>query len=514
MILKDKCQACGKIAKEASRILCQDYTIIKLACGHLATEKKIPVFDYSTIKSSDGKSLFPFQVTDCSRAAKANFRVLFNHEMGTGKTVMDLALFKAHADILHPALFIVKGSLVIQFFQEIHRWTGVIAQILRTGKDVPVPGFRAYICSYDLVGKMDFSRYGINIKAVFIDECQYIKNPEAKRTKAVREFCADKKHIIATSNSPIKNNAREYFPILNILDRKNFNSEAAFISEYVDYYDNGFSLKFGGLSSYSTDKFKRITSEYIFRRTRAEVLPDLPKIFRQNQFIEMEDKEISGAYEKTANQFAMEFDGDLSIGSAGIAALSRMRHLTGLSKIEPCIDFVTDFLINTDRKITIFVHHVDVGQKLFADLVNGPCGTFGILKLTSDLSIDQRFKVIEQFRSSEARVLIASTLAFGEGLNLQFCSDAIMLERQWNPANEEQAEGRFPRPGSTAESVNITYFLAIGTIDEWLAELVEQKRSFVASAIDGKKIDWSESSLMKELAEKLIAAQRKKWKVA
>lgn len=515
MILKETCNWCGKAAREISRKESIDYTIVSLACGHIITEKKVHPYDYSTIKDvAKKKSLFPFQSEDCSRAAKANFRVLFNHEMGCGKTIIDCALLKAHPDLLQPAVFIVKGSLSLQFFQEIYNWTGIISQVLKSGKDVPIPGFKAYIVSYDLLGKMDFSK--LAIKGVFIDECQYIKNGQTSRAKAVAKFCEDKKHILATSNSPIKNNAKEYFTILNILDRRNFHSETAFINDYVDYYNNGYSNKFGGLSQHSAKRFKAITDPYIFRRTRAEVLPDLPKIWRQSKFVDLEENKgavnTSAEYEKTANKFALEFDGDLSIGSAGIAALSRMRHLCGLGKIEPAIEYITDFLINTDRKITIFVHHKDVGTLLRSGLENGPCSQISkVLQLTSEMSMEQRFDTVEEFKKPENRILVASTLASGEGLNLQFCSDAIILERQWNPANEEQAEGRFPRPGSEASQVNITYFLAIGTIDEWLSELVEQKREYVSKTLDGTGTVWSESSLMKELAEKLVSAQRKKW---
>ena len=49
--------------------------------------------------------------------------------------------------------------------------------------------------------------------------------------------------------------------------------------------------------------------------------------------------------------------------------------------------------------------------------------------------------------------MVASTLAAGEGLNLQTCSDCVIHERQWNPANEEQVEGRFIRIGQIAETV-------------------------------------------------------------
>jgi SNF2 family DNA or RNA helicase len=98
---------------------------------------------------------------------------------------------------------------------------------------------------------------------------------------------------------------------------------------------------------------------------------------------------------------------------------------------------------------------------------------------------------------------------------LQFCTDAIMMERQWNPANEEQAETRFTRfkeDGNYEEHVNVTYFISVGTIDEWLTELVEKKRALFDKLINrNEDATWDESSLMKELAEIIYSKGGKRW---
>jgi len=131
----------------------------------------------------------------------------------------------------------------------------------------------------------------------------------------------------------------------------------------------------------------------------------------------------------------------------------------------------------------------------------------------SGLDGNARQALIQRFKDDTlARVMIASTLASGEGINLQFCSDAVILERQWNPANEEQAEGRFHRFGQK-NSVSITYMIASGTIDEYFTELVEIKRSIVASAMDKKEIQWEQQSLMRELAQILVTKGRERWKL-
>lgn len=224
------------------------------------------------------------------------------------------------------------------------------------------------------------------------------------------------------------------------------------------------------------------------------------------------------AYKDTFKQFRDEFEDDGTKSNFEregniLAYLSKMRHLTGLSKIDPCIDHVMEFLGSTERKMTIFVHHKDVGEILLARLksVMVELEIPEPLQLTSELNSDQRSAVINKFMNEGHRVLIASTLASGEGLNLQKCSDCIMLERQWNPANEEQAEGRFIRIGQLAESVSATYFVAVGTVDEFFSEIVERKREIVFKTLGGQEVKWDQSSLIKELSEVLATNGGRRW---
>ena len=109
------------------------------------------------------------------------------------------------------------------------------------------------------------------------------------------------------------------------------------------------------------------------------------------------------------------------------------------------------------------------------------------------------------------RILIASSLASGEGLNLQKCSDCIMIERQWNPANEEQAEGRFARIDQKSNKITATYFVAVGTVDEFFSEIVERKREIVTKTLGGEAVKWDQSSLIKELSEILASQGGKRW---
>lgn len=342
-------------------------------------------------------------------------------------------------------------------------------------------------------------------------------------TREIKETTETAKYIIAASGTPIKNNAAEYFTILNILKPERFYNKADFEKRYVEQVWNGNTYKKGGIKENQIEKFKSVTQDFIFRDTRIEVEPDLPLIDRQWLYSEL-GTEVQKAYCDTLDEFNKEFaeNDDMSSMSAEqrinlLAFINKMRQIVGMSKVAPCLEYCSDFLEeNESEKLVIFVHHIAAGNVLRIKLERY-CNENGFgspLTLTSDMDSTKRQEVVESFRTDPSRrILIASTLAAGEGLNLQFCSHCVLMERQWNPANEEQAETRFTRIGSIAKSVVALYIVAMGTIDEWLAELVEKKRAFMASALDGESIAWEESAVIGELFLKLKTAGKPKWKL-
>jgi SNF2 family DNA or RNA helicase len=270
--------------------------------------------------------------------------------------------------------------------------------------------------------------------------------------------------------------------------------------------------------------FQTFTKDFIIRRTKKEVLPQLPAVDRLPLFSEL-GKEVEKAYLKELDDFNDYYSSGKDVGNALVRGatligfFSRMRHLTGLSKIDPCVAWTEEFLMGTDKKLVIFLHHKDVAAILtekLKTLCAGWSAEYGDAPLTleSKHSMQERQNIIDAFQSGTSRILIASTLAAGEGVDgiQNVCSDIVILERQWNPANEEQVEGRIERMGQLASNLTSTYMVATGTIDEFFAEIVERKRVYVANTLDGVVgLKWDESSIMKELAESLSLNGRKRW---
>jgi SWI/SNF-related matrix-associated actin-dependent regulator 1 of chromatin subfamily A len=507
-----------KICNSEKKIVHQFKNLKTLECKHSFSVEPFIML------SSDSRTPMPFQYEGIDFSEASGFKCLIADEMGLGKTIQALGSLKKGGDRLLPVLIVVKSSLKMQWLREIIRWLGYeyTPYIISSGKDALIEGFNVYITSYDLLRRFSTETeeeitskwgntyvkkekkspfYTFPFKAVILDEVQTIKNTTSTRTDEVERICEGKEHVIALSGTPIKNNAHEYYTILHLLRPNLFPTEQGFTQRFVEMYlENGY-LKYGGIRN--PDSFKDYTKSFIIRRTRDEVLPELPKVNRMFHHVDFENEKLKKAYLSAEMDFVRELESkNKALPLDPLGALAKMRHLVGLNKIHPTVEFATEFLLETNRKLVIFTHHKDVMESIKL-LITSWCLDGGYSEPVvyhAGLDMESRDGVIQKFRDDpNTRIMIASTLAASEGLNLQFCADCVFTERQFNPANEEQAESRFPRPGQTASQINATYMTATGTIDEWFTKLVEKKRAAMASTLDGKVIAWEESSLVSAL---------------
>jgi SNF2 family DNA or RNA helicase len=512
-IIKLTCDQCGKVAVEKSRVSFGNSKIIFLECGHSISESVMTSSGIANILN--GTTLWKYQVDGVEFLERSNARALLADDQGLGKTVQILALIKLHREELTPCIVTAPSSVTNQWHTEIRNKCGVegfLTQVIKSGKELAAPGFDIYVTTYDLLkNEKCFDLVKDKIKLVVIDECQRIKNHTSDRAKAVQRVCKNVEHIIPMSGTPIKNHAGEYFTVLNLIAPRMFPHYAHFIERECDSYNNGWGYKVGGLKN--PEAFHEKTKELIIRRTKDEVLPDLPDKTRNFFHCEL-DRRLNKRYAEALQELEDAFYNDDSAfekQSCMLAIMTKMREVTGLGKVQHAVDFLSDHVENCERKIVMFAHHHSVVDLLTASYnkwasqnEKGPC-----LNLKAG-SGDAKEKVVNQFRDDGYQVMIASTQAAGEGLNLQFCSDAVMLERQWNPPNEVQAEDRFHRFGQT-NKVSITYMIATETIDEYFTELVEAKRAIIMSTMDNKEIQWDQNSLMSELANILITKGKKAW---
>ncbi len=520
-IIRQICPTCNKVALESSRLKLGKTIIIKLACGHILHSETLTSTkeQYDSIAFSDGYKPWNYQIEGIQFAEESNIRCIIADEQGLGKTIEAACLLRLHPDKLLPAVIVCPSSVKMQWMFELHRICDVdaknkqfLTQVIQSGKELAMPGFQVYIITYDMLKKDDLFKLlpEGTIKTLIIDECHRIKNHLSERAKAVQRLARNTPHILPMSGTPIKNNAGEYFTVLNLVAPTRFPHYQQYVDAYCDAYSNGWSQKIGGLKN--VERFHNDTKDIIIRRTKDEVLKDLPAKNRKFYHIEL-DRKLNKAYAaamKELDDMMYSDESEFEKTTSMIAIMGKLRHITGISKVSGCVDFVTEFLLSTDRKIVVFTHHQDVMDMLEIQL-NQWCAEGGFTKvdcLRASLDSNKRADVVKHFKESDCRVMLS---IFTEGLNLQFCSDAVLLERQWNPANEENyAEDRFHRFGQV-NSVDITYMIASETIDEYFTKIVEEKRAIVAATLDGKVIEWNQQSLMRELAEVLLTKGKKGW---
>jgi SNF2 family DNA or RNA helicase len=526
--LQFKCPECGKKVSTMGEFTHENQIFYILDCGHFTAKNVVAAVDkFDNFTSLEGDKPYPFQIEGMKFVEANAGTALIADEMGLGKTIQGLGFLHYHPEC-RPVLIVAKRKLTTQWFKELYRWCDKsLGQIIMQGHAI-LPGLQYYIISMDLLRTYPLERLEeVGIKCVLIDEVQHIKNADSQRTHFLRKLISDLRieHIIALSGTPFKNRVSEYFTILNILAPHYFNNREEFIRKYVNYwYDSKGKLREVGLKN--VEEFRRLTSKFIIRRERPEVEDQIPYIGikRNIQYVDLEGKFLE-AYNNAEKEFSDLFSriedqkSRMGDNSALLAILQRMRHVVGLSKIPDTVEFVTDFLMSTDRKLILFIHHQDVAEMLVTQL-NRWCSMGGFkpcMTIRGSMPDSELNDVVDKFNNdSSYRLLVASTLAAGEGLNLQkMCNEVVIVERQWNAANEEQAERRVLRIGQKQSNVYATYMTAGGTIDEMLTEINERKRAMVKSGMLSKdQVVWNESEMISQLAD-MIGKKRSgiKWKL-
>lgn len=556
-----QCKQCNK-EQEIVKVMGK---IVKLSCAHIITNPFLPKlieekepevivtpppppideFKFHNRKTKD--TPYPYQERGIQFAIDANFKCLIADEQGLGKTVQALGILhyamaqEEIRNIIFPVLIIAPSKIKTQWMVQLMNWCGIdfIPQIIEDGKSPPVLGFNVYIASYDIFRRFSkstkvvlTSKYGHEIettkkenpfydfpfKTIIMDEVQAIKG-DSQRTQEVKRI-AQGKNIIAMSGTPIKNSAAEYYTILHLLAPDKFPTQRYYLDQWVRKEYVGGYEKYTGL--YNPERFADYTKDIIIRRTREQVKDEIGlRVTKANRIfyhVDFESDKLKAAYKAAEAEFIRQMEEDTKKKNPVelIGRLAVMRHLVGLNKIQPTVDLAVEFLLeNPNGKLVIFVHHEEVMNAVFTLLGNW-CQDGGYkipLMYHSGLAPQAKFEMIAKFADDKSiPFIIGSTLAMGEGVDRlqEVCNDCIIAERQWNPANEEQAESRLVRIGQKKGFVNATYPIASGTIDEYFTEIVESKRRAMKETLDGKTAEWDETGLLTALYDAIKSKGRKK----
>lgn len=413
-----------------------------------------------------------------------NPRAILADEMGVGKTAQ--ALFAArelveHADHASNILVVCPKSARGEWADQAREWLGIEAHSYNGTGRVWDPEARIVITNYKLLGEIADHRQSWGV--VIFDEAHKLRNARKRKAKpdgTPRGPWRDVHRLMPQhgvyflTGTPITKNAGDLFPLLNIIDRKRFASYWAFVKRWAITYHNGYGYIVEG--SKDEAKLRHELRELMIRRTKAEVMPELPPKQRSRVSYELSSKQAKH-YRELAKQAMTEIGDGLLIAPGTLAKLTRLRQLLvcprvlGIDDDGAALEALVERLEGADAPALVFTPFAEALPYIGAALEKAGIEVSYVSGKTRDIQA-----VVKAFEASDnpARALIA-TAQQGTAWTAVSASQTHHLGWLWNPSDNAQAEDRTHRHGQRA-SVNNYYYLAEGTIDDDGMDIIAGKK--------------------------------------
>lgn len=442
-------------------------------------------------------------------------QTLLADEMGLGKTIQALGLINADPS-LRRILVVCPASLKLNWLRECERWLvgdlvcGITTK--RWPKDAHV-----VITNYEVLGKWSKQLKG-NWDLLVADECHYVKNRHAKRSK--RLFALKARRRLMLTGTPILNRPMEIQTVAACLAPEEFGHFWDFAKRYCKPQKGPYGWDFTGATNLD-ELHTRLRSTIMVRRTKADVLTELPP--KRRQVIELSAENLgalvkreAGAWQeherrlKELRRKTRTEGGDhlspeeLSALRQGVNAafgeMAKLRQETALAKVPLVVAHVREVLEAT-TKVVLFAHHRAVVGEL-AEAFGDDCVT-----LMGGQSLSSRQASVDRFQEDpDCRVFIGSIMAAGFGLTLTASSHVVFAELDWVPAYLTQAEDRTHRLGQK-DSVLIQHLVLEDSLDARMVRTLIQKQRVIDGVVDGIVDPAKGTELFEdEFATALIAA--------
>lgn len=450
-----------------------DEAIAQIRSSRVTTAEPIPA-----VAEVLGGELAPFQ-WGAVRYALRTRRTFLADEQGLGKTVEALAAIEA--DDAYPAIVVCPASLKLNWEREIGRWLPHRSVAVIQGRSAVPPTDEITVLNYEVVAHHREALARLRPKALVVDESHLCKNPQAKRTQAVRrlaESIAPDGLRLALTGTPVLNHAEELISQLRVIGRlEDFGSGARFARQFR-----------GQLSEERLHWHLR--RRCFVRRLKSEVLPQLPAKRQVVVPVALDNERDYRLAEADVIAWLQQQPLDLRELNARIAAtlraerlaqLTTLQRLAARGKLSSALAWIHDFLASGEA-LVVFARHVEIQQ---AVLERFPWA----LHIMGRDAIAERDQAVSAFQDPEGPPLIVcATRIAAQGITLTRASNVAFLELEWTPAMHDQAEDRCHRIGQR-DAVTAWYLLAAETIDETMARLIERKRGLVAAVTDGRTME-------------------------
>lgn len=445
-----------------------------------------------------GLDFYPFQSEDLGfmhAVLEKHGGAYLGWERGMGKTLGACALIDSleATKVLVVCPNTAKESV---WAPEIRKWLGLEAIVLPNEKPKrerqlgwirQAPDHaRILIVHYEALALIDWKKLGVEWDLVVADEAHRIKNPKAKMTRALKKIPAHRR--LALSGSIIQNHAEELFSPLQWLFPDIYRSKwRDWNDRFLDYVDSGWGKVCVGVKA---DRIRDMQDELgrfmAYRRKEDEL--SMPERVDQTMHVTLSPAQLK-AYRELQESCLVELEDGTRIKAAdGLAMLGKLRQIaTGLDLVtneiadSAKLDLALDLIEDSEEPTVVFTWYKAAGLAMERRLADRSIDSF---RVDGDVAQKERAERIARFQEGEGRVFIGTLATLGESVTLTRATQAIFLDRSWNPSHNTQAADRIYRIGQE-RPVTITHIVAKGTVDELRVQPVIQSKEILRRMILG-----------------------------
>ena len=427
-----------------------------------------------------------------TRLAQAGLGACLADDMGLGKTVQTLALLITRAE-LGPALVLAPTSVCGNWLAETETFApGLQCKIYGEGADRAAliaqagPG-DVLVVSYALA-QIDAELFADKQWATLVmDEAQALKNAATKRARSVAEFKADFR--LALSGTPVENRLSDLWSIMNLINPGLLGNATQFAERFSNPIERH-------QDAVARQRLRRLVSPFLLRRTKSQVLQDLPPRTEIVHLVQpsSEERNFLEALRRSAQEaVAAAGQGGQAAPMQVLAELMRLRRAAcdprlvspelGLvgSKLGEFERIVRE-LVDGSHKALVFSQFTDF-LKLLAERLDAMGVKYQYLDGSTPAA--ERTRRVAAFQRGEGEVFLISLKAGGFGLNLTMADYVLIVDPWWNPAAEDQATGRAHRMGQK-RPVTVYRLVTAGSVEERIIDLHREKRGLADGILEGQ----------------------------
>ena len=428
-----------------------------------------------------------------ARLAHLNIGACLADDMGLGKTLQALAIILQRAPG-GPTLVVAPTSVCMNWLTEADRFAPTlnVIQFGGNGREMLIRDLLrldVLVCSYGLLQQEAELLASVEWHTIVLDEAQAIKNITTKRAQAAMTLKGAFKLI--TTGTPIENHLGELFTLFHFINPGLLGSR--------DRFNERFAIPIERSNDHNArNRLKRLIQPFILRRTKAQVLEELPPRTEVTLQVELSPEEA--AFYEALRRSALERleRDDAPSGQKHIKILAEIMRLRRAcchprlvmaesalpsAKLELFGEVVSELLEN-GHKALVFSQFVTY-LALIREFLDSRKIDYRYLDGATPAR--QRKKEVDAFQTGSGDLFLISLKAGGLGLNLTAADYVIHMDPWWNPAVEDQASDRAHRIGQQ-RPVTVYRLVTTHTIEEKIVQLHQDKRDLASSLLDGSDI--------------------------